>query len=767
MSDFSIRNKTTAGAVANASANANANTKKVAAFLLLTIVALATTTIDGVDAFVAIRHRRSPLLVLAPPLRGAIPSVGYEYIPPNPDASPGSYHTPSLRSGYPPDIPASLRGEAVRSALVTTERCIGWNLSTNEETSAGGLLEISGRGTLEFLNGKLTRDFRKGVSSNNNGNNNSYRKACLLDAKGRLVDVLRLTMVDDNCRALVLTSPGHSSADLLKRLDPFVFPMDEVALTNFCSSNNDDNDKNNHRSFSFSLASTQYKHVQKAMQDEQANLPLASNEMVFPTSSEGVVWKSGNDDVQILVLPSTEVPSVACVGYTFVFFGSGSSAALLGQRVWEHLVGEENAEGPIEAGALEYETMRIEAGQPAYGHEFGIDRAKLREEEEKKARETSAAAAATPDENKNDGSSQKRKKKKSASSSIIKTSPFELHFDSLIDLDKGCYLGQEGVASVLKNPRGAPRTLYTVVFDDDFNVYEPQSRGDKSAVENLTTLPKPGQKLFALGSNEGLQVGTLTSMGEAGGTGSAVTIGLALVRRPNSIRKKMAKLGLKITRDADEFLDVDFSSGSGIIQPPPMDPLDGLEVIVEGTFTMGVLKSVPSRQSGARRNTNMYDPDIEVEGMEEHESGTTPFSASTGTTAIDDNYYYDDDDDGYEDDDDDENESCDDDADDDDDDDSLEQIEAEMAKATAEAETAATEAKRKTEKMELLKKRAEEALARRKQNKAKKEEQASATAAEEEDAVAAEAKRKAEKMAMLKKRADEAMARRKQKKAEQ
>ena len=733
-------------------------------FLVTLIVALAfaATKIGGTVAFVAtirtdsnndinnvLRQRQRLSLVL----RDAkfTPSVGSEYLPQNPDASPGAFHIPGLRSSYPPGTPAGLRGEAVRSALVTTDRCIGWNLSTNAETSMGGLLQVSGRGTLDFLNGKLTRDFRKISGSNGN----SYMEACLLDAKGRLIDVLRVTLDNDDCRALVLTSPGHTSADLLKRLDPFVFPMDEVALTNFCS---DDNGNGDNRSFAFTLASTQYKHVQKAMR-EQSILSLSDDEMVFPGTSQSVVWKLG--DVQILVLPSTGVSSAACVGYTFVFFGSGSKATVLGKQLWEYLIGEANMEGPIEVGALEYETLRVESGQPAYGHEYGIDRLAATKRQKEQEQETEKAANDSSDNG-------KTKKKKKKPNDMIKTSPFELHFNPLIDLDKGCYLGQEGIASVLKNPRGSPRTLYTVVFEDDFNTYESQTRGDTSDdFDNLTTLPKPGQKLFALGSNEELQVGTLTSLGEAGGTGSRFTVGLALVKRADTIRRRMKKLDLEIPRDADDFADVDLSTGSGIIQPPPMDALEGLEVIVEGTFTMGVLKAIPTRQSGMRRNSNMYDAEIEVEGIEDYESVLPSSFASTtltGDTETEVN-----------------SESAVDmdiDTNDDDDDGTLtelQQMEAEVAQANADADAAAAEAKRKTDKMELLKKRAEEAMARRKEKAAAAQKgqeekevppqpQAQAKGGEDEDSAADEARRKAEKMAMLKQRAEEAMARRKAKK---
>jgi hypothetical protein len=43
---------------------------------------------------------------------------------------------------------------------------------------------------------------------------------------------------------------------------------------------------------------------------------------------------------------------------------------------------------------------------------------------------------------------------------MIPPSPLELHLEAIVDLQKGCYQGQEGIASVLKNPCGPPRALY-------------------------------------------------------------------------------------------------------------------------------------------------------------------------------------------------------------------------------------------------------------------------------------------------------------------
>jgi folate-binding Fe-S cluster repair protein YgfZ len=595
----------------------------------------------------------------------------YEYDPPNPDASPGppAAYFEDLSTSYPKGTPAGLRGEAIRSALLS-HRCIGWDLSDGL-LSMGGMLQIRGRGTLPFLNNKLTQQFGSGKSGNaaasSSTMSNSYQEACMLDAKGRLIDLLRVAVIHPEL-AYVLTSPGYSSQDLLERLDPFVFPLDEVELT--CYNSEGDHPAT---SFTYTLMSTQYLDVQKVMR-EQAALPLSSSGMVFPGTQQSVMW-SVNDGVQILVVPSTGLPAVAGVGYTLVFFGTnGESATQLGRQTWQRLISEYNSDGPIEVGAREYETLRIEVGQPAYGLEFG----------------KGIVASSSPAFIEGDDS-------KTGKDSMIKTSPLELHFRSTLNLDKGCYLGQEGIASVLKNPRGPPRTLYSVIFDDDFNLYETQSRGDNSKVENLTVLPRPGQTLYALGSNEKLMVGSLTSVGEAGGTGGRETLALALVKRADSIQKQMKELDLEISREMEDFFDVK-AGGSGMIQPPPMDPLDGLEVIVEGTFTVGVLKCIPSRR-GIRRDGNMFDERLTVEGLAEEESilvkttarayqeevGSTGSSSSSSSSMMD----------------------LDDSA-------TLEEIQAEAVKAAAEAEAAASEAKRKAEKLEMLKKRAEEAMARRK-----------------------------------------------------
>lgn len=555
-------------------------------------------------------------------------SFDYEYIPPNPDAlADDNDNTIQYTSAYPKGTPAGLRGEAVRSAL-RSGRCIGWELGSDPSLSPGGILQIKGAGTRDFLNNKFTQEFTVGT-----GSSPTFQEACLLDAKGRVYDRLMISLVDEE-RAMIMTSPGHSSKDLLNQLDQFVFPLDRIELSNV-------------ETFTFSLASTQWKDIENVMQQVYE---IQKNTAAFPfprRADQCQIWQ-WDDSTQVLVNPSLGgMPIQACVGFTFVFFGEGGPPIIAGKQVWNFLTGEANREGPIGIGAAEYESLRIQSGVPAFGKEIG---------------------------------------------KTSKTSPLELHMQHTINMDKGCYLGQEGVASIWKNPRGPPRTLYSVVFDDDMNTYESQSRGDKSKVDNLTRMPRPGDTLYALGSSEELNIGALTSVAEASSTGDRNIVGLALIRRADSILKRMKELDIEISPEPtfDDFETEDSSSceseDGGIILPPPLDPLDGLEVIIGGTFTTGRLKMVPSR--AYRKTQNMFLLEERVEVADYFEETSTTASSTTTMSAGTDKK-------------------------------SLADEEADAKKAAEEAEAAAVNARRKAEKMEMLKKRAEEAMARRKKQQNK------------------------------------------------
>lgn len=666
------------------------------------------------------------------PLSSASSMFEYEYIPPNQGGSHDFQTT--LPSVYPDDTPAGMRGEAVRAALRSTQ-CLGWKLATKDTDCdspnlSSGLLKLQGRGALDFLNNKLSNSFLLPATGSGESKNDCFAQACLLTSKGRLVDTLAIGYADT--QAYVMPSPGHSGAALFQKLDPFIFPMDQVKLTDLSES-----------SCIFTLASTHLQHVQDAIEKQllpklQEILPTAigldhNKKLVLPAKEQSLVVnlsssEESKEDACLVVIPHAGLPDCAVVGYTLAFYGSAQAA---GNQVWQHLVGDDNPRGPVEIKALEYESLRIETGQPGFGFEV-------------------TGAWKEPE--------------------ITAPTPLELHQKAgVIDLEKGCYLGQEGIASILKNPRGPPRSLYTVTFEDDDNTYLHQSEGDNSRTENLTKLPKVGDKLFALGSNEQIQVGTLTSVAEPYSTGDTTIVGLALIRRTDSILRQMKAKDLQIPRGIANKLTpvpaIDDSSSSGIIPPPPMDSLDGLEVIVGGTFTVGMLRGVPSRR--LPKGNNMYvdqeqafltKNDILDEGYVNIAfSGMSPAEFMDEKAAELD-------------------ESPDEkiDADEGETEDAIdeEQVESTASNEGKQKDAAdeEAEAKRKTAKMELLKQRAEEAMARRKQKRLEAgNEKASAKAAAEgdasgeEDQEAAEARRKAEKMGMLKKRTEEAIARRKRK----
>jgi hypothetical protein len=131
---------------------------------------------------------------------------------------------------------------------------------------------------------------------------------------------------------------------------------------------------------------------------------------------------------------------------------------------------------------------------------------------------------------------------------------------------------------------------------------------------------------------------------------------------------------------------------SGIIQPPPLDPLDGLEVIIGGSFTMGKLRMIPSRRF--RRGKSMLDSNLLVEDLVDEDTRPSSSSSSSTTTSVPSQVS---------------------------EEEERQRAIEDAVKAQAEADAAAAEGKRKADKMEMLKKRAEEAMARKKAAKEKKE----------------------------------------------
>ena len=387
--------------------------------------------------------------------------IDYDYIPPDNDNNGHDYQT-SLPSVYPKGTPAGLRGEAVRTALKSSQ-CLAWKLDTSttqkaasdnnkydkNHNLASGILQLSGKGVLDFLHNKLSNSFvvsdlQDIAKQPEQSRQLKYKQACLLTPKGRLVDTLSVAY--DQTQAWILPSPGHAGSDLFAKLDPFIFPMDQVTLRHVGK------DSDSTPPTLFTLASSCTDHVQTAVNEhllpqlnklltQQGQAPLQKLDLPSKSSTSLVLHLHGKDELEgprLVIFPSTGLPDCAAVGYTFAFVDDNTNT--MGNQIWQHLVSKDNIQGPVELKALEYESLRIQAGQPAFGHEI-------------------TGAWKDPE--------------------ITSPTPLELHLKTtVIDLEKGCYLGQEGIASVLKNPRGPPRSLYVVVFQDEDNLYDHETQGE-------------------------------------------------------------------------------------------------------------------------------------------------------------------------------------------------------------------------------------------------------------------------------------------------
>jgi hypothetical protein len=172
-----------------------------------------------------------------------------------------------------------------------------------------------------------------------------------------------------------------------------------------------------------------------------------------------------------------------------------------------------------------------------------------------------------------------------------------------------------------------------------------------------------------------------------------------LVRRPGSILKAIKEQDLDLPRwwedvenssdDENEGLDdiANEKDGSGIIQPPPLDPLHNLEVVIEGSYTVGRLVSIPSRRYNKKKSEGVASLlDFEQRGEVVDSGGPAYLAYNSDESQIVGESEQDIDSD-------------------------------QIAKAKADAEAAAAEAKRKEEKMKLLQEKAAAALAARRRKK--------------------------------------------------
>lgn len=677
--------------------------------------------------------------------------------------SSSSSSTSNLPSTYDISLPASLRGEAVRSALRSDRgTCLDFTSPANPVFNIG-IVKVAGK-TANFLNSKLSNSFPEKLNSNKVAKNigvdigsnvkleyGQLKEAGLVTSKGKLIDKLTVLSFDESnngsssLESYMVTSPGHSGSMLFDRLDPFIFPLDGVKLTDMCPSISKESTSTSASTRLYTIVATKLENVQSSIQ--QNVVPILKkygydfgSSLIYPVDSKECLRYSatnsidGSSKIELLLYEQTFLTPCCCIGYTIVIHEDSSDDNRstdtdnmnVGSKIWENMIDENNLNGPIELGPLEYETLRIEAGVPAFGHEI---------------------TGAFKDDKSEKGGIKK-----------ANASPLELNLDQTVDETKGCYQGQEAIAAQLNNKRGLPRNLYTVIFPEEDNFYEGEVDEEEYSnhsqrLSNKTKRPEAGTDLFVLGSNQSIKVGTLTSVAEKDGTSMSETVALALVRRSEAILKKMNDMGLEIdignnVFGEDPLWSEDASSsfedaGSGIIYPPPLDPLDGLEVVLGESFTQGYLRPLPIKRLKNGQNifeTETWNP---VDDIQQETGSVMGFIPQNDIQEEIDSSF------------------------------EINSTEEKKVEAKKEANTDTEveeeqidlEARRKAEKMELLKKRAEEAMKRRQQ---KKEEQANNDSSQKSldksaSAAAAEAERKEQKMKMLKERAEAALKRRREK----
>ncbi len=363
-----------------------------------------------------------------------------------------------------------------------------------------------------------------------------------------------------------------------------------------------------------SLFSSRHWHVQKVWerwlrQDKQpSRLSRTRTEYFHPTTTQ----QSSSSPQVILTTPGSIwwPPHTVAASYTMLV---SSSTPLQDCLFPDDNAASSSNNSPMWLGEREYQALRIVSGQPSFG----------------------------------------------ASVPFPAATVLEWELSPLVDFEKGCYLGQERVAAQSNNP--LPQSLYQIEFLEEEN----------NDFASLQRWPTVNDTVYVLGSNEELIAGKIVEMAEPASQGTPAMLGLAMVKRANSLLRRMEQLELDLPRPQtnDDFSMVESSSGT-------RDKLDGLEVIVNGEL-IGRLKTLPFKLLGQDKfliDDMEESPDEAVVEVEKPEAIDVPKETVEKNNS--------------------------------------ESMPIPTAKVDSQAER-----ERKEAKMELLRKRAEEALARRQQKK--------------------------------------------------
>jgi hypothetical protein len=165
----------------------------------------------------------------------------------------------------------------------------------------------------------------------------------------------------------------------------------------------------------------------------------------------------------------------------------------------------------------------------------------------------------------------------------------------------------------------------------------------------------------------------------------------------------MKDMGLEIERESlFETSSLNDGFESGIIAPPPSDPLHGLQVVLENGMTRGYLQTIQTQRTMNRKEAETETgKDTQPQGKSKEDTSMEKYELASLMKQVDDKAGLKTSPDSPE----------------------LEKrnvtkgTDAEMEKKISSDEEAIAESRRKAEKMEMLRKRAEEALNRRKKKK--------------------------------------------------
>ena len=331
------------------------------------------------------------------------------------------------KSSFDPDIPAGLRGEAVRNAL-----SVDRGIVISYHDLGVELVRIKGAGARQFINGKFTCS----VSSQDDGYEMKVLSSqslsllriydgCWLTPKGRTRDLVRIMTVAED-EYYIMSNPigllsskgtgdnsdssggGNSLYDELNRL---VFPLDEVEISSCASS------------------TSQMIGIHAPNQDRMTELLECIIPSVDFSGNEASSFqpKNGNKVLNfsngIMVAQGTQLSRFSSYGsklFPFCvtvivptstnndFLSYSTSNVSLGDKMMRKLLEFETDNGcdpPLLIGELEYESLRIELGVCGRGFELVEDQ-----------------------------------KKNELRGGIAGAGPLELNLGPFVDFAKGCYL---------------------------------------------------------------------------------------------------------------------------------------------------------------------------------------------------------------------------------------------------------------------------------------------------------------------------------------